>query len=157
VRSNKWIFLSVSLVLAFGLGLSGCGKKSTDAADDTSTGTGPGPGAGGGGGGGSPKAMLSFWTIANSAWTLDLSGGNLSGTTFTAVLTMSDHISGCNCPIQLNGTDSTGSCTEVTPCAWNGAGNDPTCNSGGVNFGICASGTYTNNGTNMYFQGTAYH
>lgn len=139
------------LVLSLGVGLSACGKKSTAAADDSST--DPGQVS-------TPKVVAGVWTVSNSAWSIDWTNANLSGTPFTMTLTMSDHVSRCTCGITANGTDAAGTCTLSTACSFMvGAGSDPGCaNFSGNGFGMCAGGGYTNDGTNFEFiSGATYH
>ncbi|MGZ6479259.1 MAG: hypothetical protein ACXWQE_08165 [Bdellovibrionales bacterium] len=59
--------------------------------------------------------------------------------------------------IQLTGDDTSGTCAVTTSCVWNNAGgSDPGCNG---DFGVCASGSYANDGTNLTFAGSGaiYH
>lgn len=124
------------------LGFFGC-AAAKNAADAASSGSG-----------GGTKTMLSTWTVSNSAWSVDLSSGNLSGTPFTATLTMAGGLSVCSCTTTLSGTDSQGSCTVATCTKTSGSDScigNFTCNGG-------SGSTYSNDGTNFSIvSGATYH
>jgi hypothetical protein len=122
-----------SLLIACGmlgaLSLSGClGKSSTNGSGDSSS---------------SSKALLSRWYVSNSAWSVELSNGNVSGSSFSGQVIYSDS-STCNCTFSFTGSDSSGSYTAscTNPLGTSGmAGNN--C----PNFNTVTSPTYTNTGS----------
>jgi len=129
----------------------GYGKKSsTPAAIDSTS---------GGGGGTTPKALARLWTFSNAAWTLDLANAVTDGSEFLVTIRMSDNVRACSCGLKFNGTESSGTCTLQTLCAWLGGRSDPGCGSfGGNGFGMCAGNGYVMNGTDFYFtSGATYH
>jgi hypothetical protein len=103
------------------------------------------------------KGIASVWTVSNSAWSIDWTGANTTGTPFTIKITFSTGAQ-CSCALALTGTNYAGSCAVSTQCSFvNGTGTDPGCATSS-NFGMCAGGGYANDGTNMKFtSGATYH
>jgi len=103
------------------------------------------------------KGIASIWTVPNSAWSIDWTAANTSGTPFTMKIIFSTGAQ-CSCGLTLNGSSSSGTCTVSTACTFvNGTGSDPGCTTSS-NFGMCAGGGYANNGVYMSFtSGATYH
>jgi len=103
------------------------------------------------------KGIGGVWTVSNSAWSIDWTGANTSGTPFTMKITFATGAQ-CSCALALTGTNYAGTCSVTTQCSFvNGTGTDPGCASSS-NFGMCAGGGYSNDGMNMKFtSGATYH
>lgn len=104
------------------------------------------------------KGIAGVWTVSNSAWAIDWTAANISGTPFNMRIIFSTGAQ-CSCALALTGNNSSGSCSVTTQCAFvsGTATSDPGC-SNSSNFGMCAGGGYTNNGVNMSFNaGATYH
>lgn len=142
--------VSILMALPF---VSGCAKKS-DPAAATTTSNG---GGGGGGGGGSSKGMINQWDC-NSIWFIDFTSGNLSGTPFTATVVQNTG-EVCLYDVELNGDDTTGTCTIVNPGSYvpgTGSG-DPGCSTNnqmnlcGLGGPATGTGGYSDSGTTLTF------
>jgi hypothetical protein len=122
-KNSMWFICG--LVTLFSL--SGClGKIETQGSGDNS----------------SPKALLSRWYTSNAAWSVDLTGGNVTGSSFTGHVIYSDS-STCNCTFSFTGSDASGS---YTASCVNPLGTTGMAGSNCPNFDTVSSPTYSNSG-----------
>jgi hypothetical protein len=135
-KITKSAFLILSIVL-YGFAFSGCLGKTSDTGtgtNDTNNNTT------------TPKATLSRWYVSNRAWSVDLSNGNKTGSTFTGQFIYSDS-SYCNCTFTMTGSESSGTYT-ATGCT------SPVCPSSAMacsgscsDFNTSTSPSYSNSGS----------
>ena len=150
--------LILSLLMLGSLTLAACGKSTSTTAGSTTGGGGGGSGGGSGGSGGgtTTKDVIASWNGGSGIWTLDLTSGNLNGTTFTATVTQ-DTGEVCDYSIQLDGNNTSGTCKIVTAGTYVGGGSgDPGCAANNV-INLCGigaatgTGSYSDNGTDLTF------
>jgi hypothetical protein len=94
-----------------------------------------------------PKATLSSWAVANSAWAmrLDINGANIDGTPFTLIVKFADNSETQCTNTVLNGNEYSGSYYTGT-CTVNPVNTTMSYGTTAAAFKTTSTGTYTNNG-----------
>jgi hypothetical protein len=98
------------------------------------------------GSGGSSTTPLSTWYNSTRTWSVNLSNGNIAGTSFVALFTYTDS-STCECSVTMNGNDTNG--TYVVSGCYNPWGSSGIAGTTCDYFDTNGLGSYVNNQTTL--------